>query len=217
MPKHRPIKFETTLEPSLRKYLVNIIRENKTAKSAFNATLAIIAVGGILTIGAMAPAAAGMFAKILKEQKQKHREAYNKIWKNFYSLKKKGTLEFVREENDCSVYRLTNKGKEKIKKMIFDEIAIQKPKQWNNKWTLVIFDIPEALKKKRAAFRQKLKEMEFYQCQKSVWIHPFPCLEEIEFLKATLNIKPFVKLFIIDEMTDGKVLYHFRDLIKSAV
>ena len=57
--------------------------------------------------------------------------------------------------------------------------------------------------------------MGFFQCQKSAWIHPFPCLEEIEFIKDVFNIKPFVKIFLVDEMTDGKSLYHFRNLLKE--
>ena len=102
----------------------------------------------------------------------------------------------------------------KIKKFIFDKLFIKKPKSWDNKWRLIIFDIPEPKKQARFALVKKLKEMDFYQCQKSVWIHPFPCMEEIEFVKDVFNIKPFVKIFTIDEMTDGKTLYHFKDLLK---
>ena len=57
--------------------------------------------------------------------------------------------------------------------------------------------------------------MGFFQCQKSAWIHPFPCLEEIEFVKDVFNIKPFVKIFLVDEMTDGKSLYYFKNLLKE--
>ncbi|MFC1756901.1 hypothetical protein ACFLZC_01975, partial [Patescibacteria group bacterium] len=98
-----------------------------------------------------------------------------------------------------------------------DEMILLKPKKWDGKWRLVIFDIPETKRCARDALRQKLEQLEFYQCQKSTWIHPFPCIEEIEFLKNFFNIKPFVKLFLVEEMTDGKVLYHFKDLIKKSI
>lgn len=110
---------------------------------------------------------------------------------------------------------LQRSGREKIKKVIFDEMILEKVKKWDKRWRLLIFDIPESKKGARDTLREKLQDLGFYQCQKSVWIHPFPCLEEIEFLKEHLNIKPFVKLFIVDEMTDGKVLYYFKDLLKE--
>src|SRR3989338_8018923 len=79
----------------------------------------------------------------------------------------------------------------------------------------IIFDINEKKRSGRVAFRKKLNDMGFYQCQKSAWIHPFPCLYEIEFIKDVFNLKPFVKIFLVDEMTDGKTLYHFRNLLKQ--
>lgn len=215
MPKHKPIKFETTLEPNLKKYITKIIKENPKAKTIFNATLGIIAMGGILTFG---PARLGILREIGRMRQQQKRESYEqyrKIWNNFYSLKKRNALEFIKEENNHLVYKLTEKGKEKIKRFAFDEIKISQPKEWDEKWRLVIFDIPEKYRKNRNSLRHKLEDLDFYQCQKSAWIYPFPCLEEIEFVKDVLNIKSFVKLFLVDEMTDGKVLYHFKNILKN--
>lgn len=217
MPKHKPIKFKTTLEPNLIKQVKEIMQENKKAKTVLNATLALIAVGGILTLGAIAPGVFGELTRMAYRKKKEKYEQYREIWQRFHSLKQKGNLEFVKEENGYAVYKLSKKGRERIKKFIFDELFIKKPGKWDGEWRLVIFDIPESQKKARWALRRKLKDLGFYQCQKSVWIHPFPCLEEIEFLKEILNIKPFVKLFLVDEMTDGKVLYYFRNQIKEVV
>lgn len=215
MPKHKPIKFEATLEPSLIKQVREIMKESEKAKTVFNATLALIAMGGALTVGVMAPGVFSELTRMAYRKKKEKYEQYREIWQRFYLLKQKGNLDFVKEENGYSVYRLSEKGREKIKKFIFDEFFIKKPKEWDKKWRLVIFDIPESKNKARCALRRKLKDLGFYQCQKSAWVHPFPCLEEIEFLKDTFNIKPFVKLFLVDEMTDGKVLYHFRGQIKE--
>jgi CRISPR/Cas system-associated endoribonuclease Cas2 len=217
MPKHKPIKFETTLEPSLIRRVKEIMQENENAKTVFNATLALIAIGGVLTLGVMAPGVFGELTRMAYRRKKEKYDRYREVWQRFYLLKQKGNLDFVKEENGYSVYRLSKKGREKIKKFIFDEFFIRRPERWDGKWRLVIFDIPESQNKARWALRRKLKDLGFYQCQKSAWIHPFPCLEEIEFLKDILNIKPFVKLFLIEEMTDGKVLYHFRDQIKEVM
>jgi len=215
MPKHKPIKFETTLETTSMRELTKIVKENKKAKTILNATLGLIAFSGILTCAMVAPNAFSVFTHVAKSRKKQRYEDYQNMWQNFNKLKKRKELEFVREKNGYLIYRPTKKGKERIKKLVVDEMLLEKPKRWDKKWRLVIFDIPEWNKKARAALREKLRAMNFYQCQKSVWIHPFPCLEEIEFLKTFFNIKPFVKLFLVEEMTDGKVLYHFKDLIKE--
>jgi len=217
MPKHKPIKFESNIEPSLRKRVKILMEENKKAKTVLNATLALIAIGGTLTLITMAPGLLGEVTRMAYRKKKARNEEYSEIWKRFNYLKQRGNLEFVREEGGYVVYRLTKKGKKRINKLILDELKLAKPKKWDKKWRLVIFDIPEWRRKDRTALRKKLEEMGFCQCQKSAWIHPFHCLEEIEFLKNRLNIKSFVKLFLVDEMTDGKVLYYFRDEIKEAI
>ncbi|MFH1956588.1 MAG: hypothetical protein ABIJ28_03015, partial [Patescibacteria group bacterium] len=151
------------------------------------------------------------------DQKKRNFEEYRLIWQRFHILKNQRALKFIKEENNQLIYTITEKGKEKIKKFIFDELSISIPKKWDEKWRLIIFDIPEKYKKAREAFRNKLISLDFYQCQKSVWIHPFSCESEIEFIKEILNIKPFVKVFLIEEMDDGKTLYHFKDLIKNII
>ena len=46
-----------------------------------------------------------------------------------------------------------------------------------------MFDIPDERKIKREALRGKLKQLDFTMIQKSVWLHPFPCYDELEMLK----------------------------------
>ena len=215
MPKHKPIKFKTTLKPNLQKYITEIIKENQKAKSILNATLGLIAVGGILTFGAVFPALLGEIGKIRHKQKKESYEQYQKIWHSFNSLKKRRLLNFIKEENGYLIYQINEKGKKKIEKFIFDELKIKNPYQWDKKWRLVIFDIPEIRRRERAALRKKLTDLGFYQCQKSAWIYPFPCDKEIEFIKDILNIKSFVKLFLVEEIDDGKVIYYFKNLIKN--
>ena len=197
MPKHKPIKFKTTLEPNLINQVKELLQENKKAKTILNATLALVAMGGVLTFGAIAPGVLTGLTRFLAGKKKERYEKYREIWRSFHYLKQKNNLEFVKEEDGYLVYQLSKKGKEKIKKFIIDELFVKNPKGWDKKWRLVIFDIPESHRKARMALREKLKDIGFYQCQKSVWIHPFPCLEEVEFLKQFFNVQPFVKLFLI--------------------
>ena len=79
MPRHKPIKFEKTLEPKLAKEIVEIINNNKTAKTILNATLAIAATGGVLTCAAIAPNATGAILKMLKSHQSQKKEQYRQM------------------------------------------------------------------------------------------------------------------------------------------
>ena len=58
---------------------------------------------------------------------------------------------------------LSDNGKKKILEYKIDELKINKPKKWDQKWRIVIFDIPEEYKKIREAVRGHLKRLGFYK------------------------------------------------------
>ncbi len=99
---------------------------------------------------------------------------------------------------------LTDKGKEKALIYNLDEMVIKKPKQWDGKWRIVLFDIPEKMRKIRDAFRHHLNQLEFYEFQKSVFVHPFDCRDEIDYLIEFYNARKFIR-FIIAESLDNEL------------
>ena len=218
MPRHKPIRFEGTLEPSVKSLVTRLVKDEGRAKTVINATLAIVALGGVLALGVIAPNLFSVVTHKLARNNKKRKEDYRQIWRRFYELRKKDLLEFDGEDEDGTlIYKVSDKGKKRIRRFVYEELVINKPKKWDGKWRLVIFDIPEKYRKVRSSFSLKLKKMGFYQCQKSVWIHPFQCNEEVNFLTDYLNIQPFVKVFKVEEMTDGKTLYYFRNFLKKIV
>ncbi|MBI4239883.1 hypothetical protein HY620_02765 [Candidatus Uhrbacteria bacterium] len=217
MPRHIPIQFSSVIEPTLLERLQTMINKGDKARSMLDATLAFAALGGLLTCAAVAPGAVHAYARMKRASRVAKKEEYKRIWRNFYELKKRGDLVFERERDGIHIYQLSEKGIKKVRKLAGQCLAIEKPKRWDKKWRLVLFDIPESHKYQRDLLQKKLREMGFYPCQKSAWIHPFPCSELIEFLKNLYNIKPFVKLFLVDEMSDGKAIYYFRFLLKGSI
>jgi len=53
-------------------------------------------------------------------------------------------------------------------------------------------DIPEIKRRSRDALRRKLKELGCYELQKSVFLWPYDCKKEIEFVIHFFNLKSFV-------------------------
>lgn len=103
---------------------------------------------------------------------------------------KDGTLEMV----------LTNKGKLKVLKYHFEKMKIEKAKEWDEKWRVVIFDIPEKLRKGRDALRERLKALGFYELQKSVFVFPYECKDEIDFLIELFNLRKYVRYGVLESI-----------------
>lgn len=87
-------------------------------------------------------------------------------------------------------FRPTKEGKAKLENVI--NIDYKKPKQWNKKWYLVIFDVPEEKRRLRDALREKLKILGFGMLQASVWISPYPSLGDVEEIVKFYHLKPYV-------------------------
>ncbi len=107
-------------------------------------------------------------------------------------------------KGDAITMILTDKGKEKALTYNLDEIVIKKPKHWDGKWRIVLFDIPEKRRKIRDAFRHHLNQLEFYEFQKSVFVHPFDCQNEIDYLIEFYNARRFIR-FIVAELIDNEL------------
>ena len=80
---------------------------------------------------------------------------------------------------------------------ILKEMKI-KENLWDGKWRTVIFDIPEKLKSARNALRDKLKEVGFHELQKSVFVFPYECKDEIDFIIEFFNLRQYVRYGIFD-------------------
>lgn len=67
---------------------------------------------------------------------------------------------------------------------------------WDKKWRLVMFDIPTEMKYTRDAFCGVLKRIGFIHYQKSVFICPHPCEEELEIIAEYFGIADCVDIVV---------------------
>lgn len=112
-----------------------------------------------------------------------------------------------RKENSdgSTTITLTEKGKLRALTFCFDDIKI-KNKIWDKKWRMVAFDIPEKLKLARNALRGKLKRIGFRELQKSVWVFPCDCKNEIEFIVEFFNLKKYVRFGVLETIDNEPYL-----------
>ncbi len=124
----------------------------------------------------------------------------------------KNKIVILKKEKGKFVVKLTEKGRKVVREIQFDNLKIDKPKKWDGKWRIVIFDIPENKRRRmRDAMRQKLQNIGFYQFQKSVWVYPYPCEKEIQLLCEVFGVSPFVNIITSGEIyNDDNLRRYFK-------
>lgn len=138
---------------------------------------------------------------ISKEWEELNRQSLKRAIRNLYMSK---LISEKQNQDGTITMMLTDKGKEKALTYNLDEMEIKKPARWDGKWRIVLFDIPEKIRWARDAFRRHLNQLGFYEFQKSVFVHPFDCQDEIDYLIEFYNARKFIR-FIIAESLDNEL------------
>ena len=194
-------------DAGLKERIKDFLDSDSGYATATKVVLAVLALAGIVFIITTAPNVFQVFGRYKRSQ----RYSQKKIKRTIYSLRRRGFVRVIQEKEDKIKIELTNKGKKRIREFSIDALTIPKPKKWDKKWRIVIFDIPNRFNKARAALRGKLKELGFYQLQKSVWIYPYHCTDEILFVANIFNVEPFIEILTIEELLhENKIKKFFR-------
>jgi len=153
--------------------------------------------GLIITTAMILPGSAEMFKPLIKKFKTKRQN----FVKSLKAIKRDRLIDF-KEDGKFSKIVITDGGKEKLLRYNLDDLEIEKPKRWDGVWRIVTFDIPESKKSARNALRFKLKELGFRQLHKSVFIYPYPCLDEVQFIEEIFMVGPYIN-FIEAKKVEG--------------
>lgn len=94
---------------------------------------------------------------------------------------------------------LSGKGKLKALTYKIKEMKIARS-DWDGKWRLVVFDIPEKLRHGRNALRERLKHLGFYELQKSVFVFPYRCEDEIDFVIEFFDLRRYVRVGLLEKI-----------------
>ncbi len=150
------------------------------------------------------------YHRILKELKREWNRINKQALENaISSLYKNKLINIKRNPNGMISLILLDEGKQKVLSYKLEDLIIQKPKKWDGKWRVVISDIPEKIKKIRELMRNHLKRLGFIELQKSVFIIPYFCENEVEFLVEFYGIRQHVRQ-ILAENLDNEI--HLKDI-----
>lgn len=182
--------------------------KEKRGKEIIKYILKTLAITGAFVIASASP----YFLTNIAKRYFRHRKYINRqIAKYLSYLKTRGLIKIQRKKSLIKI-SLSERGRAKLKTIQIQDIKIKKPSKWDGRWRIIIFDIPKKKDRIRDMFRMKLREFGFYQLQKSVWIYPYECQEEVVILRNLLGINKCVKLIVDKDLEIEKKILTFFNL-----
>jgi DNA-binding transcriptional regulator PaaX len=146
-------------------------------------TLLKIAALGILTLPALT--SPHFLSQIVNKY---FKEKNNKRVRALRELEKKKIID-INELKDGSIkITLTQFGKKSVLQYKLEDMELTRPEKWDGYWRIIIYDIPKKMQKASNAFRMKIRDLGLYQLQKSIWVSPFDCIKELDFLCTIFEI-----------------------------
>lgn len=171
--------------------------ESKTKERIDYTKIVLFTIGitGIVAVSVLAPNIFQAFPKL--GLTGRHRRYY--LPKVIANLENKNLIKIV-AHNGSKCYRLTPKGQDLLQQYENKSITIPRPRKWDGKYRVVIFDIKEHRRTVRDEIRDWLEHLGFIRLQNSVWVHPYECREIVALLKANYRIGKEVIYMTVNEI-----------------
>lgn len=187
------------------------VKQRAKRQKIQQAVLASIYLSAGLGLVLMAPNAARLLKYVEKYIGPKPR-LNRRVSQAINRLRERGLVERV-ETNRGFALRITKKGSQ-LSVSIEEEgkiFEIQKPKKWDWKWRIVIFDIWERRRGIRDRLRNLLQKNGFVKVQNSVWVYPYDCEELFVFLRTNLRLGKGILYIVAEEIEyDETLRKHFK-------
>ncbi|HEY4496229.1 MAG TPA: CRISPR-associated endonuclease Cas2 [Candidatus Paceibacterota bacterium] len=165
--------------------------------------LQTVATAGFLSVALLAPNALQAFKQIGLLPKPRQKYIFN-LSRN--RLVKAGLLTY-----EDKFIRLTTKGEAKLRQLELYNYKLKKPKRWDKKWRVLIFDVPEKNRSIRDKVRNTIITIGFMRLQKSVWVYPYDCEDFVNLIKADFKIGKDLLYLIVDSIeNDKEIRNHFQ-------
>ncbi|MBI2049577.1 CRISPR-associated endonuclease Cas2 [Candidatus Roizmanbacteria bacterium] len=150
---------------------------------------------GVIIGAALIFPGAGLLYQRFKKDRWEQAKKRGLLKSTIRRLEKQRLISWKEKDGELQL-TLEEKGKRKILQYKIDELRIKETSNWDGLFRIVTFDIPEDKRIAREMFRKKLTDLGFQKLQKSVFVIRFPCKGEVDFLRHSLEIAPYV-LYIV--------------------
>lgn len=170
--------------------------------------LRLVGAGVLLGTVVVAP----NMAQVIDYFNPKGRAERRRIWNVIKYLEGRDDIAFETRGSTHYV-TLTKKGRIRLDENAIWELMIEQPLRWDKKWRLVMFDFPARFGGVRHIFRQKLEDLGFRMYQRSVFIYPHECHEEILTIAKWYGVDAHIRYVVATEIHDVRRLVKEFDLL----
>lgn len=155
-----------------------------------------------------------IIGNLIKAVINKRRIDKKKIYRSIKMLEKREII-ILKEINEQVFVQLHDNGKSTVLKYSIKSLLnFKKSKmEWQKKWYLVLFDVPEIQRNKRDYLRRLLLKLGFYPYQKSVYLFPYDCEEEIRLIKKIVEGGKYMSYIVAEKIENEKLAKIFFKLI----
>ncbi len=186
--------------------LENEARGRRRRRNVKKAILATVGAAGVLAVAMIAP---NIFQALPRLTGDKYKLAY-RAKTAAGRLAQQGLVKFS-TRGGMRYIEITNKGR---RALILEEAKSHsqkaRPRRWDHRYRIVMFDLPEYRKTIRDRLRFFMRRYGFLRLQDSVWVYPYDCEELVALLKAELRVGKDVLYAIVESIeNDGWIKKHF--------
>jgi phenylacetic acid degradation operon negative regulatory protein len=119
------------------------------------------------------------------------------VYTGFKNLERRGIIS--KPKPALRNYKFTKKGRIWLKASSARHFKLNYG-VWDKKWRVIVFDIPQSMHKERNYLRRKLQHLGCYMLQKSIFVFPYSCSEELGYLCSNIGIGDYVDVLIADSI-----------------
>lgn len=181
--------------------------ENKETSATIDSILKLLVVGSVLSAGLVAPNLLRALDKPTSRffDKMDRRSRERELKRILYYMQRQKLISPRTKGYDHGL-KITSKGKQRLASTNKQINFIPKPEKWDKKWRLVFYDIPEEKRKARVALTRKLNQLGFYQLQRSVWVYPYACRDEIMDISSGFDVNRYISYIETNHIDQQRLL-----------
>lgn len=188
----------------------NMEKKYTHGKLAYSLLL-LISAGVLIPAAIVAPNSLKVFLPFFKKLTRRLKSDSYRVRRSLVTMKNNRLVKTELRKGE-TVFIITEEGKKRIARGEFEKLKISVPQKWDKKWRMVLFDIPEEHKDAREALRLKLIELGFYKLQKSCFIYPFECRNEVDFVTEFFGVSQFTNYLLVESLEGERQLCDYFNL-----
>ncbi|EKE16544.1 MAG: Transcriptional regulator, PaaX family [uncultured bacterium] len=195
--------MKKTKNKKIRDRIEDFLYSDSATVTMTKFVLAFLAVGAVAFGAALIPGLVKALDSFSDASPKKRNFSRKKISNAVSGLKRRELIKIIKDKDGMIKVKLTNKGKKRLVEYSIGSLRIKKPKKWDGKWRVLIFDIPTEPKiyaQAREALRGKIKDLGFHQLQKSVWVYPYDCEDELLFVAEIYEVQRHIEVLTVEKL-----------------